>query len=67
MNETEIEKDNELHMRKTNIKYMIILIIILGLAHSLDEYSSLASSQIKTFILLEFFGDATSVEGQTIL
>jgi len=54
-------------MRKTNIKYMIILIIILGLAHSLDEYSSLASSQIKTFILLEFFGDATSVEGQTIL
>ncbi len=65
MSKTETSKD--FRRKQFGMGYTILLIVILGLAHSLDEYSSLASSQIKTFILLEFFGDATSESGQQIL
>jgi MFS family permease len=65
MSKTETSKD--FRRRQFGMVYTILLIVILGLAHSLDEYSSLASSQIKTFILLEFFGSATSESGQMVL
>lgn len=36
-------------------RYIIFLVIILSLAHMLDEYSSLAQTYIKSSILAEFF------------
>ena len=35
--------------------YMILLIVILGLGHVLDEYSSLAPGMIKSSMIDEFF------------
>jgi len=40
---------------KYNKGYIILLIIILGLGHVLDEYSSLAPGMIKSSIINEFF------------
>jgi len=36
-------------------KYLVFLVVILGLAHILDEYSSLAPGWIKSSIVWEFF------------
>jgi len=38
-----------------NKGYMVLLIIILGLGHVLDEYSSLAPGMIKSSMIDEFF------------
>ena len=40
---------------KHNKGYMVLLIIILGLGHVLDEYSSLAPGMIKSSMIDEFF------------
>ena len=40
---------------KYNKGYIILLIIILGLGHVLDEYSSLAPGMVKSSIINEFF------------
>ena len=64
---TKTETELDIRRRKFGMGYTLVLIVILGLAHSLDEYSSLASSQIKSFILLEFFGSSDSAAGQGIL
>jgi hypothetical protein len=38
-----------------NKGYMILLIVILGLGHVLDEYSSLAPGMVKSSMIDEFF------------
>ena len=57
------ENNKELTMAEkvSNIKYLprytIFLVIILGLAHVLDEYSSIAPSMIQSSLIQEFFID----------
>ncbi|MFX0074514.1 MAG: MFS transporter [Candidatus Hermodarchaeota archaeon] len=41
--------------QKHSTKYLIILTVILGLAHSLDEYTSLAPGMIQSSLIQEFF------------
>ena len=58
---TEIEEfikveENSTPKRYNTLKYLIIFIIIIGLAHALDEYSTLATNYIESSILGEFFG-----------
>ncbi|MCP4760187.1 MAG: MFS transporter, partial [archaeon] len=54
---------------KKTMKYIIFLVVLLGLAHALDEYSSLAASYVATPILVEFFGpsDAQQAAGQQLM
>ncbi len=50
-------------------RYLIFLVLILGLAHILDEYSSIAPSMIKSSLVQEFFVDngVSAIEGLQIM
>ena len=49
------EQSNIPSVQAYSKKYMIILIIILGLAHVLDEYATLAPGMVQSSIIDEFF------------
>ena len=54
-NKIELNVDDFSKKPKHGKKYLILLTVILGLAHSLDEYSSLAPGMIQSSIIQEFF------------
>ena len=54
-NELTTESLVEKKKPKFSMKYMVFLVIILGLAHVLDEYSTLAPNYIKSSLVQEFF------------
>ncbi|MHA1717894.1 MAG: MFS transporter [Promethearchaeota archaeon] len=47
--------EEKISKMKYSKKYIIILIFILGLAHILDEYSSIAPSMIQSSLIQDFF------------
>ncbi|MHA1674177.1 MAG: MFS transporter, partial [Promethearchaeota archaeon] len=54
----EEEVSKKLHLSK----YTVFLVVILGLAHILDEYSSIAPSMIQSSLIQEFFINMGSTE-----
>ncbi|MCP4763882.1 MAG: MFS transporter [archaeon] len=64
MNETENKEKSA--VTKKSMLYIIFLVVLLGLAHALDEYSSLANTYVASAILDEFF-PGKQQEGQQLM